>query len=64
MLSSGRRLLALFDDQTVVASAAIEALPEQQAALNSLTIHLRKVEPILNIRFAPDCGNIARCNSV
>jgi len=45
----GRKLMALFGTQTVVANAAIEALLEQQAALNSLAIHLREVEPILKI---------------
>lgn len=49
VVERGRKLLTLFGTQTVVASVAIEALLEQQAALNSLTIHLRKVEAVLEI---------------
>lgn len=45
----GRKLMAVFGNQTVVVSAAIEVLLEQQAALHSLSVHLREVEPILKI---------------
>ena len=45
----GRNLMTLFGTQTVVTIAAIDVLLEQQAALNSLAVHLRKVEPILKI---------------
>ncbi|MGA3326777.1 MAG: hypothetical protein ABSF45_20115 [Terriglobia bacterium] len=45
----GKKLIALFGNQTVVANAAIEPLLQQQAALYSLSAHLREVEPMLKI---------------
>ena len=49
VVSRGRKLMAFFGTQTIVANSAVEALLEQQAALTSLAIHLRKVEPVLKI---------------
>lgn len=48
----GRRLLDLFGSEgAVINDAAIEALLAQQACLDSLSTHLREIEPILKIHF-------------